>query len=74
MHVGVEDGLRIGKGLNSARNAVLSDQVQRRVGRAVGIVGNIVYRRASKLIIRMKTRDLQRTLQTQLIQRQICMV
>lgn len=48
----------VGKGLCGFGNAVFADEVQRRIGRTVGVVADAVSIRAFKLEIGMKRGDL----------------
>src|SRR5690606_40601879 len=54
-----DDRVRVGEGLDRARNAVLAQQVQRRPRGAVGEVGDVVRAAAGKPVLGMETGNLQ---------------
>ncbi len=49
-------------------DTVFAQQVQRRIGGAIGVIGDVVRMGASKLVVRVQIGDLQNTVQIQLNQ------
>ena len=69
--IGLEDGLGFGEGFDGAVDAGFTNQVQGRVGRAVGGVADIIDIGVGKLKLRVKAGNLQDARQSQLVDRRV---
>lgn len=67
--IAVKNCRGIGKRFSRFGNAVFTNQVQSRVGRAVGVVADVVGFCAFKLKIRMERRNLDNTFPIRFLQR-----
>src|SRR5690606_4619220 len=66
LDVAFDDGVGVGVGGNGAFDAVFAQQVQRGMGRAVGVVGDVVRLAACELVLRMEARDLEHAFEAEL--------